>query len=68
MVEYPIDEACTLLENNFNQASANLNQIQEDLYFLKAQITTTEVNIARVFNFDVKQRRKAKLSAPTTQS
>ena len=62
MVEYPIDEATALLENNFNQANANLNQIQEDLYFLKAQITTTEVNIARVFNFDVKQRRKAKLA------
>jgi hypothetical protein len=32
----------------------------EDLAFLKDQMITTEVNIARVFNHDVKQRKKAK--------
>jgi hypothetical protein len=31
----------------------------EDLAFLRDQVITTEVNMARVFNFDVKSRRAA---------
>ena len=30
----------------------------DDMGFLRDQITTTEVNMARVFNWDVKNRRK----------
>lgn len=33
-------------------------QIEADLAFLRDQIITTEVNIARIFNFDVRRRRK----------
>lgn len=60
MVEYPLEEAKDVLTNNLNTASKNLQQVSDDLKFLKSQITTTEVNVARVYNYDVKQRRQAK--------
>lgn len=60
MVEYPLDEAKTVLTNNLSTANKNLEQVSKDLKFLKSQITTTEVNVARVYNYDVKQRRLAK--------
>lgn len=58
MVEFPIAEARQLLENQLT--TARLNQIngEEDLKFLRSQITISEVNIARIYNYDVKQRRK----------
>ena len=31
--------------------------------YLRDQITTTEVNMARVFNWDVKERRKQKAAS-----
>eukprot|EP01113_Clastostelium_recurvatum_P028993 TRINITY_DN3500_c0_g1_i1.p1 TRINITY_DN3500_c0_g1~~TRINITY_DN3500_c0_g1_i1.p1 ORF type:complete len:194 (-),score=58.80 TRINITY_DN3500_c0_g1_i1:30-611(-) len=57
MLEYPFDEALTLLQKNMDAAESQLKQINEDLEYIKDQITTTEVNIARVYNWDVKQRR-----------
>ncbi|TMW60085.1 hypothetical protein Poli38472_000127 [Pythium oligandrum] len=60
MVEYSYDEALTLLENNVAVATERLEQIDADLAFLRDQIITTEVNIARIFNFDVRRRRKEK--------
>eukprot|EP01117_Protostelium_nocturnum_P015831 TRINITY_DN6168_c0_g1_i1.p1 TRINITY_DN6168_c0_g1~~TRINITY_DN6168_c0_g1_i1.p1 ORF type:complete len:180 (-),score=73.74 TRINITY_DN6168_c0_g1_i1:116-655(-) len=57
MVEYSFEEAIELLSNNLSGAEINLKSLDEDIGFLKEQITTTEVNIARVYNFDVKQRR-----------
>jgi len=62
MVEYSFEEAIFLLTNNVVNAEKNLDNLKEDLDFLKDQITTTEVNIARIFNFDVKQRRQKKIS------
>ena len=60
MVEYPIAEAESVLKGNLDTAVEHLGQVSEDLQFLKAQITTVEVNIARVFNHDVKARRRAR--------
>ena len=37
-----------------------LETVIDDMGFLRDQITTTEVNMARVFNWDVKERRKQK--------
>ena len=37
--------------------------IVDDMGYLRDQITTTEVNMARVFNWDVKERRKQKAAA-----
>jgi len=60
MVEYSYTEAIALLTKNMEGAKKTINTIEEDLNFLKDQITTTEVNIARIFNYDVKQRRQAR--------
>ncbi|KAL2079026.1 hypothetical protein ACEWY4_024770 [Coilia grayii] len=56
MLEYDIDEAESLLEKNLSTASKNLESVEEDLDFLRDQFTTTEVNMARVYNWDVKRR------------
>ncbi|CDQ86434.1 prefoldin subunit 3-like [Oncorhynchus nerka] len=61
MLEYDIDEAQSLLEKNLATASRNLDSLEEDLDFLRDQFTTTEVNMARVYNFDVKRRSKDNL-------
>eukprot|EP01116_Phalansterium_solitarium_P018780 TRINITY_DN5091_c0_g1_i2.p1 TRINITY_DN5091_c0_g1~~TRINITY_DN5091_c0_g1_i2.p1 ORF type:complete len:184 (+),score=20.69 TRINITY_DN5091_c0_g1_i2:98-649(+) len=63
MLEYSFDEAQTLLTTNLEEAGVKLASLDEDLEFLKDQITTTEVNIARIFNWDVKTRRKAREAA-----
>lgn len=55
MLEYPLDEAKTLLTKNLNTSNSNLKQIEEDLEFLRDQITTSEVNLARIYNWNVKR-------------
>lgn len=56
MLEYSIQEAEELLNKNLAQAERSLKQIELDMDFLKDQITTTEVNMARVYNWDVRKR------------
>lgn len=60
MVEYPLDEAEALLSSNKTTCEANLEATSENLGLLKDSITVTEVNTARVFNWDVEQRRARK--------
>ncbi|KAJ2236088.1 hypothetical protein GGF40_004299 [Coemansia sp. RSA 1286] len=60
MLEYTLDEAQELLANKLEIAEKNLKEASEDLEFLRDQITTMEVNTARVYNWDVKQRRISK--------
>ncbi|KAJ1732387.1 hypothetical protein LPJ61_002070 [Coemansia biformis] len=57
MLEYTTDEAKELLASKLTVAKTGLKNAIEDLEFLRDQITTMEVNIARVYNWDVKQRR-----------
>merc|ERR1711907_85423 len=64
MLEYTYDDALELLSNNKTQAGETVESLDEDLDFIKDQITTTEVNIARVYNQDVRDRRAAKASKP----
>jgi prefoldin subunit 5 len=45
MVEYSFEEANELLTKNLESAKKSLATIEEDLDFLKDQITTTEVSI-----------------------
>ena len=58
MLEYPRAEAIELLRQQLADAKTALATTIEDMGFLRDQITTTEVNMARVFNWDVKDRRK----------
>lgn len=60
MVEYPLDQARDLLEQNQSNCRQNLKTNEEDLAYVKDSVTTTEVSIARIFNYDVERRRKAK--------
>lgn len=66
MLSYTTDEALELLNKNYNMAIKNLSSVNNDLAFLRDQFTTTEVNMARVYNWDVRQRRKTKDKAART--
>ena len=48
MVAYPLDEAEELLQGKLETAKKSLKAAEEDLEFLRVQITTLEVAIARV--------------------
>mmetsp|Transcript_12863 Transcript_12863/g.15578 ORF Transcript_12863/g.15578 Transcript_12863/m.15578 type:complete len:198 (-) Transcript_12863:70-663(-) len=60
MLEYKLDEAIELLQTNEGNARTTLKSLEEDMAFLRDQITTTEVNIARTHNYGVKMRQAAK--------
>lgn len=58
MLEYPHEEAKELLIRNLANAQTALQSTDEDLKFLKEQITTCEVNLSRVYNYTVISRGK----------
>ena len=58
MVAYPLDEAEDLLLAKLDRAKESLKAAEEDLEFLRVQITTLEVAIARVHNWDVGEKRR----------
>jgi prefoldin subunit 5 len=60
MVEYPLEEAEQLLQQQLDVCTGSLEAISKDMEATKNSVTITEVSIARVFNWDVEQRRKAK--------
>ncbi|CAM8989716.1 hypothetical protein QQ045_006126 [Rhodiola kirilowii] len=57
MLEYSCEEAITLLKNNLENAKGSLEVLIADLQFLRDQVNITQVTIARVYNWDVHQRR-----------
>ena len=60
MVEYTYEEAHGLLSKNYENAKKKLDSTNEDLDFIKDQITTMEVNMARVYNENVEIEKKKK--------
>ncbi|MBW0511023.1 hypothetical protein O181_050738 [Austropuccinia psidii MF-1] len=58
MLAYPLNEALELLKNKIQSAKLKLAEATEEEVFLRNQITTSQVNIARVFNWDVKRRKE----------
>ena len=58
MVEYSHDDAIRLLGKNLSSAEEKLTETEGDIDFLKDQITTTEVNMARVYNQGVANKQK----------
>ncbi|QOU21037.1 hypothetical protein BRETT_000754 [Brettanomyces bruxellensis] len=60
MVEYPIDEAIGMLSKRLQETKKNKQATLEDLEYLRSNITTMEVNTARVYNWDVQRRRNEK--------
>ncbi|KAI1431243.1 Prefoldin subunit-domain-containing protein [Xylaria sp. CBS 124048] len=60
MLSYPLEEAEALLTSKLSTAKESYSNCEEDLEFIREQITTMEVAIARVYNWDVVQKRKEK--------
>ncbi|SCV73061.1 BQ2448_6986 [Microbotryum intermedium] len=56
MLSYPLSAALSLLSDKLTAAQASLRNVREDLDWFCEQITITEVNVARVYNWDVKRR------------
>ncbi|KAL9029549.1 MAG: hypothetical protein Q9196_002229, partial [Gyalolechia fulgens] len=60
MLAYPTPEAEKLLQSKLSTAQRSLENCEEDLDFLREQITTLEVATARVYNWEVTMKRKEK--------
>ncbi|GIL50049.1 hypothetical protein Vafri_6355 [Volvox africanus] len=60
MLEYPLEEARTLLEENEANCRANLKTNEDSMALIKDSITTTEVSVARIYNYDLERRRRIK--------
>lgn len=58
-LEYSYDDALVLLDEREKRLLDSLSQIDEDLAWLKDQITTMEVSMARVYNHEVQMKRKS---------
>jgi len=57
MVEYTYQEAIDLLELQLTQSYAKLEELNEDLYHLRGNSITVEVNMARLFNHSLKLKK-----------
>ncbi|RAL38577.1 hypothetical protein DM860_002555 [Cuscuta australis] len=64
MLEYSFDEATSLLQKNLENAKASLEVLVGDLQFLRDQVTISQVMTARIYNWDVHQRRLRQASVP----
>lgn len=58
MLAYPLDEAEELLEGKLGAAKRSLEAAEEDAEFLRRQVTTLEVNTARLYNWEVTLKRR----------
>ena len=65
MVEYSYEEALKLLETQLEQSHAKIAELQEDLYHLRGNSITVEVNMARLFNHSVKIKKMKEAAAST---
>lgn len=66
MLSYPLPQALTLLTGKLSAARTSLSNVKEDLGWLKEQMTVTEVNVARVYNWDVARRRERRMAEEAT--
>ncbi|XP_039169475.1 probable prefoldin subunit 3 [Eucalyptus grandis] len=68
MLQYSCEEATTLLQKNLENVKASLEVLVADLQFLLDQVTITQVTIARVYNWDVHQKRIRRAGTPAKYS
>ena len=52
-----------LLETNLSTCKANISTAEADISLIQESATTTEVSIARIYNYDVARRRELKEAA-----
>jgi prefoldin subunit 5 len=57
MLEYTYNEAIQFLQSNLHRATLELHNVTFDLSFIRDQIVTSEVNISRIYNWDIRQKR-----------
>ncbi|KAJ3995233.1 Prefoldin subunit 3 [Lentinula boryana] len=62
MLSYKLPAAIQLLRSKLEAAEENVASLTEDLEFLREQLTMMEVNMARVYNWDVKRRREHRIA------
>ena len=67
MVEYTFEDALKLLNKNLTNAQLKLKSTEEDINFIKDQITTLEVNMARVYNAGVYLKKQGLKSNEETK-
>lgn len=67
MLEYPLDEAVDLLKVRLSNNIEQLKTVNEDLDFLRQNITTMEVNTARLYNWDVERMKSMKTVEKNTK-
>lgn len=59
MLSYPVDEGLSLLKEKRDEAASMVKKCEDDLLFVRDQITTMEVNTARVYNLLVQSVKKS---------
>jgi prefoldin subunit 5 len=57
MLEFTFEEAVDFLAKNQERAKKELSDLTEDIGLVRDQIVTSEVNMSRVYNFDVRRKR-----------
>ncbi|KIK58785.1 hypothetical protein GYMLUDRAFT_45088 [Collybiopsis luxurians FD-317 M1] len=62
MLSYKIPLAIELLRSKLDAAETSVANLTADLEFLREQLTMMEVNMARVYNWDVKRRREKRIA------
>lgn len=62
-VEYSVDEAIGLLEVQLKNTKALINELAVIIDYFKDQRNTSQVNIARIHNFGVDQRKRGLTNA-----
>ena len=62
IAELTFKEANELLKANLDNAISSLAQITDELSYIKDQKTTTEVNVARVYNYSLAQKREQQIA------
>lgn len=66
MVEYTISEADAFLNKELASCEEKFEELRSNLDYVKDQLTTTEVNMARVYNWDVQKRKKLSGASATS--
>jgi prefoldin subunit 5 len=68
VVQLTFKEALELLRTNLSNALSSREQISEELAYVKDQKTTTEVNVARVYNYSLQLKREQQIARAKEES
>lgn len=66
MLEYSLEEGETLLREKCSKAEESMCMTNALIDSIREQMTTIEVNMARIYNWDVKRRQAEKEKAGIT--